>query len=274
MANDPSDRQYKIVIIGDGAVGKTTLLIRHLKSHFEPNTKPTVGVDLKVDQITDKELYEAAGVKSATGITSVSEEENHYQYWDLGGQEMFDQLRQAYFQGSNGIMLCFSLNDDRSFSGTSADGVDHSIGRFLKQLINFFGKEAVRKIPMLIVGTKNDLERNMSELYINKVTELLKKGGLNLISYNRDYDSLVVCGHWSTGREKFLREEATQWVTTSAKTGDNVDLVFKLIEIAVKEQQRADEDTTRNLVSTRDDKIDTKRKIDRARRDPRYRPRF
>ena len=44
-------KQYKIILIGDGAVGKTSLLTRYLQNYFEINTKLTVGASVKFQQI-------------------------------------------------------------------------------------------------------------------------------------------------------------------------------------------------------------------------------
>lgn len=232
-----SEGFYKVVIIGNGAVGKTTMLNRHLTGLYTHNTAPTVGVDLKQTEISDFDILSLEESKSYTDKENEWSKKNKFRFWDLGGQHMFDQLRPSYFKGTHGIMLCFSLNDERSFGSFSIDGLDHSIGRFLLQLINFFGKEEFKNIPILLVGTKNDLPVRVKNKQINRVIKLLRKRGINLISYLALSD-LLVCGHWSIGKENSLRNLSKRWVSLSSKTGNNVNVAFKLIEIAVIEQEK------------------------------------
>lgn len=230
--------EFKIVVLGDAAVGKTSLLNRRLTDKFIPTEKPTVGVDLRAFSITNKALYEKAGLKTQSGISVAETKENNFMYWDLGGQNRYDQLRASYFQGAHGIMLCFSLNDNGSFFENS--NKDRSIGKFLLELIHFFGKNEVKNIPILLVGTKCDLYSTITDEVIVDITKEIYDSGMNLISYSKEArKDLKIFGHFSRGSDCYQRHEASLYIKTSSLTGLNVNMAFCIMEMAVKDQRIA-----------------------------------
>jgi small GTP-binding protein len=87
----------KLLIIGDSGVGKTNLLLRYCESDFKTSYVPTIGVDFKVKSIT------VDGCKLKLQI------------WDTAGQERFKTVNQAYYKGSDGVVLVYSLIDQTSF---------------------------------------------------------------------------------------------------------------------------------------------------------------
>ena len=76
----------KIVIIGDGAVGKTTLLWRWAKKEFKPDHEPTVFENYKT----------SVPVSGPQGDRQLK-----LTLWDTGGQEPFDKLRQLSYPGTH-----------------------------------------------------------------------------------------------------------------------------------------------------------------------------
>lgn len=96
MSNDdlPS---LKILIIGEGAVGKSCLLLRYTDDSFENIFMPTVGVDYK------------------TKIIDIDNTRVKLQIWDTAGQEKFRSLIPLYFRCSQGAMLVFDLTNEDSF---------------------------------------------------------------------------------------------------------------------------------------------------------------
>lgn len=95
------DYLFKIVIIGDSAVGKSNLLSRYARNEFNPNSKATIGVEFQTQclQIDGKE------VKA--------------QLWDTAGQERFRAVTSAYYRGAFGALLVYDISRRSTFQSVS-----------------------------------------------------------------------------------------------------------------------------------------------------------
>jgi len=118
---------FKVVIVGDGAVGKTTLIRRHAKGKFEFDVLPTIGVDM-----TSKYYKLSSGSLVMLSI------------WDIAGQELFKTVRHEYYKGASGAILVFDLTRPESFWRVKTWYVD--IRDNLQQ-----------RIPAVLMGNKKDL---------------------------------------------------------------------------------------------------------------------
>jgi small GTP-binding protein len=92
---------YKAVLIGDGAVGKTSIRRNYLGEDFIEGHLATIGVDLA----TKKVVFGENVVK--------------FIIWDLAGQPTFEKVRGHYYHGCNGIVLVYSVVDRDSFDNAS-----------------------------------------------------------------------------------------------------------------------------------------------------------
>ena len=115
----------KILFIGEGGVGKTSLLRRYTWNTFDENMKLTVGVDFAAKNIE-------YGDWKAT-----------LQIWDLAGQIRFRDLAMSYFRGARLAIAVFDIS-----SRYTMERLDDWI-RHLKQ--------SVTDCPIIIVGNKADL---------------------------------------------------------------------------------------------------------------------
>ena len=119
-------RQYKICLVGDGYVGKTSIRRKYLKEGFKSSYLPTLGVDFAQKAITHK------GVPTNLVI------------WDIAGQPAFQGLRRRYYEGSSGIILVYSVVDRESFGNAS---------KWLVEAHGFMNALP----PMIVIGNKKDL---------------------------------------------------------------------------------------------------------------------
>lgn len=87
----------KLIIIGDCAVGKTNILMRYCENSFKTNYSATIGVDFKVKSI------------------QVDDTKIKMQIWDTAGQERYRNIAQTYYKGAAGIILTYSVSDEKSF---------------------------------------------------------------------------------------------------------------------------------------------------------------
>jgi len=94
---DDSDVIVKIVIIGDSGVGKTNILLRFCDNDFKISYSTTIGVDFKIKIIN----IEGCKIK--------------LQIWDTAGQERYKNINQTYYKGAIGVILAYSITDEKSF---------------------------------------------------------------------------------------------------------------------------------------------------------------
>lgn len=143
---------YKICILGDGAVGKTTLLNRYVGGKFIDNTKITIGTDFYIKNVLIDEF----------------KTEIKLQLWDLSGQTHFSEVRPSFYHGAKGIIYVFDL--------TRLDT--------LKNLIKW--KEEMYKVlnekkPSILIGNKLDLIKDGGSINHEDIEEL--SGKIDFIKY-------------------------------------------------------------------------------------------
>ncbi|QEE15338.1 Rab family GTPase [Promethearchaeum syntrophicum] len=99
MLNDSNIKKIKrkIIILGEGGVGKTTLLHRYVNKVFVDSTKMTIGTDFFIKKV-DITLDNADKYQMTLLL------------WDFAGQERFRFILNEYIQGAEGIILAFDLS--------------------------------------------------------------------------------------------------------------------------------------------------------------------
>jgi len=135
---------FKIVVIGDGAVGKTSLIARFAEKTFQAEYKPTLGTNIVI-----KELK--------VGNNSIK-----LLLWDIAGQAKWRDVRHLYYKGAQGCILVFDVTRPGTFE---------SIPSWFTDLIKFSGD-----IPRILLANKVDLTdlRKISIEEAQKATEELK----------------------------------------------------------------------------------------------------
>mmetsp|Transcript_20202 Transcript_20202/g.51171 ORF Transcript_20202/g.51171 Transcript_20202/m.51171 type:complete len:249 (-) Transcript_20202:284-1030(-) len=103
MQEEDFDRELKVLVVGNGGVGKTSMIRRFCKGMFTDEYKKTIGVDF-----LEKALYvDALG------------EEVRFMLWDTAGQEEFDAITRGYYRGAGAAVIAFSTTDRASFEAVS-----------------------------------------------------------------------------------------------------------------------------------------------------------
>ena len=162
--------KFKITLFGPGGVGKTSLLLRYIKDYFSDDLKKTIGSNFLIKDVE----IDGKAVRLLL--------------WDIGGQPQFHKLRTIYFKGSNGALGVFDLSSSQTL--LKIPGWISSIKKSVK-----------RSIPMILLGNKVDLEREIDR---EEAEDLAKR--LNC-----------------------------EYLETSAKTGINVESAFQTIARACLE---------------------------------------
>ncbi|KAJ9533814.1 hypothetical protein QJQ45_026908 [Haematococcus lacustris] len=97
------DRELKVLVVGNGGVGKTSMIRRFCKGIFTDAYKKTIGVD----------FLEKALFVDALG------EEVRFMLWDTAGQEEFDSITRTYYRGAGAAVIAFSTTDRASFDAVA-----------------------------------------------------------------------------------------------------------------------------------------------------------
>ncbi|KAE8724382.1 Ras-related protein RABA5a [Hibiscus syriacus] len=121
------DYLFKIVLVGDSAVGKSNLLARFARNEFYPNSKSTIGVEFQTQKL------------------DINGKEVKAQVWDTAGQERFRAVTSAYYRGAVEALLVYDISRWQTFD---------SIGRWLNELQTHSDMNVVT----ILVANKSDLK--------------------------------------------------------------------------------------------------------------------
>lgn len=140
MAASNATFVYKIALIGDGGVGKTTYVKRMLTGEFEKKYVATLGVE--VHPLRFRTNY---------GVVQ-------FNMWDTAGQEKFSGLREGYFVFAHGAILMFDLCNMQSYKNIGKwDAMFSQVAEW-EEDENGENKK-VRTVPVVLCGNKVDLPR-------------------------------------------------------------------------------------------------------------------
>ncbi|MHA1689496.1 MAG: Rab family GTPase [Promethearchaeota archaeon] len=139
--------KFKIVILGNPGVGKTSLVYRFIENKFRGDYKSTLGVNLLKKDVE----YNGKMIS--------------LQIWDLGGQNSFRSLRKLYLEGSHGGFLVFDLTNKKSF-----EDIPEWMADF---------KKIRGELPLILIGNKRDLTESI-QVEDGQVEEFAKAHNLTL----------------------------------------------------------------------------------------------
>ncbi|CAM9926889.1 unnamed protein product [Ectocarpus fasciculatus] len=122
-------QRFKIVLLGEGRVGKTSILLRYIRGEYD---------DKQVSTLQASYLDKRVTVGAETAQLSV---------WDTAGQERYHALGPIYYRDADGALLVYDITDAESFNKVKA---------WVKELRKILGNE----IAVAIAGNKIDLEKN------------------------------------------------------------------------------------------------------------------
>lgn len=121
-------KKFKVVVLGDPSVGKTSTILRFTDNVFLRAYIPTMGLN-----ITQK-------------IFDIDKNSVELVLWDIGGQTKFELIRKKFYEGMNMILLLFDLTNPMSFA---------NVPKWHQDIKNYFKND--QKIKGYLIGNKNDL---------------------------------------------------------------------------------------------------------------------
>jgi len=137
------DYSFKIILIGDSGVGKSSIVNVYCDENFSDSLQSTIGVDFKIKTV------------------DVNNKKIKLQIWDTAGQERFRNIVTSYYRGSHGIFIVYDVNDKTTFDNIFGwiREVERNCGSIIKSDTNSY--ESINK-KMCIIGNKTDLPRVVS----------------------------------------------------------------------------------------------------------------
>jgi Ras-related protein Rab-11A len=123
-----AEYRFKVVMLGDGAVGKTALTTRFTQGNFQADYKRTIGSDFAIKKLEFDDLDANVTI----------------QVWDLAGQPRFEVVRQGFYRGARGGLLVYDVTRRRTFL---------NIVNWKEECFKNLGC----KIPLVVVANKVDL---------------------------------------------------------------------------------------------------------------------
>ena len=141
----------KVVLLGDGGVGKSSLIQRFVSNKFDPSLFHTIGVEfLNKDLEVDGERYTL-------------------QIWDTAGQERFKSLRTPFYRGSDCCLLTYAIDDPQSFQ---------NIAMWKTEFLYYADVKDPENFPFVVLGNKSDLVSERKVLEEEAATWCEQNGGL------------------------------------------------------------------------------------------------
>jgi len=134
---------FKIIVIGDPAVGKTSLINRFIQDKFTADYKETIGTNILRKTIELKEM--------TINMT----------LWDIAGQERWTDMRHVYYQGSSGCIMVYDVSRPITFK--------HIEEYWYPDFRNFCKEE---KVPVILIANKNDVPAKLKRVDSYEGTEL------------------------------------------------------------------------------------------------------
>ncbi|MGQ4873165.1 MAG: Rab family GTPase [Promethearchaeota archaeon] len=135
MSNEAKSFIYKICVIGDGGVGKTSMVLRYCENTFKENYIMTIGSNFSTKTVELSE-YPNFNIK--------------LQIWDLAGQKHFSFVRPPFYRGATGLIYVFDLTRRSSFS---------NLHNWKAEAEKVIGQK-----PCILVGNKLDLANDNREV--------------------------------------------------------------------------------------------------------------
>ena len=150
---------FKILLVGNSNVGKSSLFLRFVDEIWKENFVPTIGVDFKIKSIKiDNKIIKL-------------------QIWDTAGQERFKSILSSYYKGANGILLLYDITNVNSFKSLSNWLID-------------IEKNSSKNVKKILIGNKCDLNelrkipmnkgKEFADTYNMKFIETSAKNNVNI----------------------------------------------------------------------------------------------
>ena len=172
------DLLFKVLLIGNSGVGKSSLFLRFVDDIWEDSFVPTIGVDFKVKTL------------------SIEDKKIKLQIWDTAGQERFRTIISSYYKGAHGILLIFDLSDIETFK---------SLNNWLIEI----ERNANKNVIKILIGNKCDL--NERKVTMKQASEFAEENGMKYIETSAKNNINVIDAFRTLGMELIISSKDDQF---------------------------------------------------------------
>ncbi|CAF0891780.1 unnamed protein product [Didymodactylos carnosus] len=144
MARSTEIFHFKILIIGESSVGKSSLMTRFVDQTFQSTFIPTVGVDFKVRTLI------------------VDDYQCKVQIWDTAGQERFRVITTTYYRDASGVLIVYDVTNGDTFSK-------------VRRWIDEINKHCDETIAKVLVGNKDDSDVSSNKVVLTEDAQQYSK---------------------------------------------------------------------------------------------------
>ncbi|GAA6065300.1 ras-related protein Rab-38 [Tachysurus ichikawai] len=127
------EHRYKVLVIGDLGVGKTSIIKRYVHQHFSANYRATIGVDF------------------ALKVINQDQDTIRLQLWDIAGQERFGNMTRVYYRDALGAFVVFDVTRSCTFE---------AVRKWKEDLDDKLNVSGGKRIAAVLLANKCDEERD------------------------------------------------------------------------------------------------------------------
>jgi Ras-related protein Rab-1A len=138
--------KIKLIIIGQHACGKTSLIKNFVEGAYTKDYRPTIGANLFIKKMA---FEDSKGEDYQFTITT----------WDIAGQERWSAMRHTYYRGANGVFLVGDLTRKQTFNQVESFWAPD------------FRERMPADVPMVLIANKNDLKPEISEEEVRTIAD-------------------------------------------------------------------------------------------------------
>ncbi|RLU22034.1 hypothetical protein DMN91_006413 [Ooceraea biroi] len=179
--NSQRSTLLKVVILGDGGVGKSCLMNRFVSNHFDEHSFHTIGVEfLNKDIEINGETYTL-------------------QIWDTAGQERFKTLRTPFYRGSDICLLTYAVDDRTSFE---------NLKLWKSEFLKFADVQEGSTFPFIVVGNKVDVPESDRQVSTEEAQAWCSENGSPPLVETSAKDTTNVEAAFGTAVDAWARQEA------------------------------------------------------------------
>ena len=159
MAEENYDFIFKVLLLGNSDVGKSSIILRYVDQTWSDTFVPTIGVDFKVKTL------------------EVDNKKIKMQIWDTAGQERFRTVISSYFRGSHGLFLIYDITNRDSFKN-------------LENWLSEIEENANKNVLKFLIGNKCDLE-NDREIQTKEGQDFANRNGMQFMETSAKEDKNI-----------------------------------------------------------------------------------